>query len=348
MKTMLVTGGAGFIGGNFIRRCFETGCDFDITNVDKISYAAWPQGLEHLESTGHYKLYRYDIQSSVNCRALVAAVNPDVVVHFAAESHVDRSIDNPEIFTAVNVLGTHNMLEAVRRCCKWREKPNGFLFLHISTDEVYGSLGPNSRPSKEGDSYSPNSPYSASKAASDHMVRAYAQTYGLPVVITHCTNNYGPFQFPEKLIPLMVLNALEHKPLPIYGDGCNVRDWIHVMDHCDALLAIIAQRMIAGTGHQCEVYNIGSGVGGVANIAIVSKVCNILAQMIPYDYRSLMTFVKDRPGHDRRYALDTSRAREQLHWSPKFCIDTGLKDTIAWYLNNRDWVSTIHDRRRLG
>ena len=339
MKTFLVTGGAGFIGSNFILAERTLG-DTRIINLDLLTYAGNLMNLESLHNDRDYVF----LQGNIGDRALVGDLlrkyHPFAVVNFAAESHVDRSIDGPEDFIQTNVVGTFHLLEELRRY--WNslegEAKETFRILHVSTDEVYGSLGHEDLPFQEQTSYAPNSPYSASKAASDHLVRAYHHTYGLPTITTNCSNNYGARQFPEKLIPLIVLNALNGKPLPIYGDGLNVRDWLYVEDHCEAL-SIVLDR--ARTG---EVYNIG-GNCEKTNLEVVHTVCSILDEIppdspyVPHD--SLITFVKDRPGHDRRYAIDSSKIETELGWSPKETFETGLKKTIQWYLESPQWVEAV-------
>lgn len=332
METHLVTGGAGFIGSNFVL-AQRQGAEARVVNLDLLTYAANPAHLEALAQDDGYIFIRGDIGD----RALVARIlethRPEAVLNFAAESHVDRSITGPAAFIETNVVGTFHLLEEVRRY--WQELPparkEAFRFLHVSTDEVYGTLGPEDPPFSEVTPYAPNSPYSASKAASDHLVRAYHHTYGLPTLSTNCSNNYGPRQYPEKLIPLMILNAVNGKPLPVYGDGLNIRDWLYVGDHCEALALVLA-RGIPG-----ETYNIG-GMCEIANIELVKTICSILDEMLPNSpqvpHARLITFVEDRLGHDRRYAVNCSKIMTQLGWKPKEGFESGLRKTIAWYLKS--------------
>lgn len=346
MNVILVTGGAGFIGSCFVRRAIAND-DTRIINLDKLTYAGNPDSLP--DSSNH-TLVEGDIGNSELVRGLLKTHQPVAVVNFAAESHVDRSIDGPLEFVETNVLGTCKMLEEVRSFYgtlsgKQREQ---FRFLHVSTDEVYGSLGDTGL-FTETTPYAPNSPYSASKAASDHFVRAYYHTYGLPVLITNCSNNYGPYQFPEKLIPLIILNALEGKALPIYGDGLNVRDWLYVEDHCDAIETVLKQ----GTVGEC--YNIG-GNNEQTNIDIVRTICATIDRLHPglphAPSESLITYVKDRPGHDRRYAIDASKIRDELGWVPRQEFAAGIEATVQWYLDNPTWVQRVksgdYQRERLG
>ncbi|MDI6777393.1 MAG: dTDP-glucose 4,6-dehydratase, partial [Syntrophales bacterium] len=335
IKNLMVTGGCGFIGSNFIRYLLEIP-DFTgrIINVDKLTYAG---NIENLSGIGERYTDRYLFQRADICdfdlmRDIFLRYHVDAVCHFAAESHVDRSIKRPESFIQTNVIGTFNLLEIARNHAE-----NFVLFHHISTDEVYGSLGPEGYFTEESP-YRPNSPYSASKAASDHLVRAYHETYGLPTTISNCSNNYGPYQFPEKLIPLMIINAVEGKPLPLYGDGKNVRDWLYVRDHCEAIWAVMQ------SGRRGETYNIG-GNSEMENIVIVEMICDILDEILPppdgHSRRELITFVKDRPGHDRRYAIDFTRLRQELNWAPRESFASGLRKTISWYLNNRQWINHV-------
>ena len=339
MKTYVVTGGAGFIGSNFVLAEREHG-GAKLINLDLLTYAGNLMNLQGLKDDPDYVFVKGDIVDRNLVRDLLDKYRPCAVINFAAESHVDRSIDGPEDFIQTNVVGTFHLLEEVRRY--WEalalEDKESFRFLHVSTDEVYGSLKSEDLPFHERTPYAPNSPYSASKAASDHLVRAYHHTYGLPTITTNCSNNYGPRQFPEKLIPLIVLNAINGKPLPIYGDGLNVRDWLYVEDHCEAL-SLVLQKGTVG-----EMYNIG-GRCEKTNLEVVHTVCNLLDEMLldsphaPHD--SLITFVKDRPGHDRRYAIDSSKIEEELGWSPEETFETGLKKTIQWYLENPEWVESV-------
>lgn len=342
METILVTGGAGFIGSNFVRQWLasfsaEEACR--LVNLDKLTYAGNLDSLAGCLDDPRHVFVQGDIGDRPLVDRLLAEYRPRAVVNFAAESHVDRSIDGPEAFVQTNVVGTFRLLEAARK--HWSGLPEteraAFRFLHVSTDEVYGSLGPEGR-FTETTPCAPNSPYSASKAASDHFVRAYHHTYGLPTLITNCSNNYGPYQFPEKLIPLMILNALEGKPLPVYGDGRQVRDWLFVEDHCRAVRAVLA-RGIPG-----EVYNIG-GDCERTNLEVVETLCEIVDRLRPglphAPCRSLITFVTDRPGHDRRYAIDASKIRQQLGWRPQEDFRSGLERTVRWYLENRPWIQRI-------
>ena len=339
MKTQLVTGGAGFIGSNFVLRQRKPNT-LRVINLDNLTYAGNPKNLESLENDPDYIFVRGSIGDRNLVGKLLREYCPCSVVNFAAESHVDRSIDGPEDFIQTNVVGTFHLLEEVRHY--WDsllgEERENFRFMHVSTDEVYGSLGPGDPPFNEATPYAPNSPYSASKAASDHLVRAYHHTYGLPTLTTNCSNNYGPRQFPEKLIPLIVLNALKGKPLPVYGDGLNVRDWLYVEDHCEAL------RLVLEKGRTGEVYNIG-GRCERTNIEIVNAICTLLDRFCPNSpfvpHSSLITYVKDRPGHDRRYAIDCSKIERELGWQPKETFETGLEKTVRWYLDNPGWVESV-------
>jgi dTDP-glucose 4,6-dehydratase len=333
----MVTGGAGFIGSNFIRHLLNAP-DFNgkIVNMDALTYAGNLENLGDVASRfgqDRYTFVRADICDRTAVESVFGEHSPDAVVHFAAESHVDRSISGPGIFLRTNVLGTFNMLEAAARA--WNGK-NGSLFHHISTDEVYGSLGPAGR-FTEDTPYDPRSPYSASKAGSDHLVRAYHHTYGLPITLSNCSNNYGPFHFPEKLIPLMILNMLERKPLPVYGDGRNVRDWIYVEDHVSAIWEIMKT---AVTG---EKYNIGGG-NEWENLRLVKTLCSVVAlrtHRSPVEYEKLITFVKDRPGHDKRYAIDSSKIERELGWKPSVTFEEGLDRTVCWYLEHKEWVDHV-------
>src|ERR1700733_11602705 len=343
-KTILVTGGAGFIGSNFILgelgRDAARGCESAIVNLDKLTYAG---NLRNLESVAGDRRYEF-VHGDIGDRELVAQVlrkhEPWAIVHFAAESHVDRSIRGPDDFIRTNVDGTFALLEETR--AYWaalsEEERGAFRFLHVSTDEVYGSLGPDDPAFSETTAYAPNSPYSASKAASDHLVRAYHHTYGLPTLTTNCSNNYGPLQFPEKLIPLMILNARDGKPLPVYGDGQNVRDWLYVEDHCAAIGAVLAG------GRVGETYNVG-GWNEKPNMEIVEAICDAVDELNPRgeSRRKLITFVKDRPGHDRRYAMDARKIERELGWRPKETLESGLRKTVRWYLENEEWVRGVMD-----
>lgn len=335
MQNMLVTGGCGFIGANFIRYLLK-GPDFTgrIVNVDKLTYAGNPENLTDIvaDCQDRYIFIKADICDGKRIDEVFDEFQVDSICHFAAESHVDRSIVSPDDFIQTNIIGTFNLLESSRK------RPGQVIrFHHISTDEVYGSLGQDGY-FTETTPYRPNSPYSASKAASDHLVRAYYKTYGLPITISNCSNNYGPYQFPEKLIPLMILSALEGKPLPVYGDGKNVRDWLYVRDHCTAIWTIMRNGM-AG-----ETYNIGAN-SEMENIVIVEMLCDILDKMNPLSdnrpRKDLITFVKDRPGHDRRYGIDFTKLNQELDWSPEATLESGIQDTIQWYLDNGDWVARV-------
>lgn len=335
MKNMLVTGGCGFIGTNFVQYLLEES-DFKgrIVNVDKLTYAGNPENLVEIEKNfqDRYIFEKADICNYNSMAAVFDRHDIDTVCHFAAESHVDRSIVKPDDFIQTNIVGTFNLLEVAKA-----NQNRLQLFHHVSTDEVFGSLGKEGYFTEE-TSYKPNSPYSASKAASDHLVRAYHKTFGLPVTISNCSNNYGPYQFPEKLIPLMVLNALESKPLPVYGDGKNIRDWLYVRDHCIAIWKIMKE------GKKGETYNIG-GDNELENIRLVEMICDILDEFQEdkgkRPRRELITFIKDRPGHDRRYAIDFTKLKKELGWSPEESFESGIHKTIQWYLNNREWVSRV-------
>jgi len=349
MDTILVTGGAGFIGSCFALQWVAEEAS-RIVVLDKLTYAGNLDSLASVANHPRFCFHCGDIGDQKLISELLSRHQPNAVINFAAESHVDRSIDEPEAFVETNVVGTYRLLESTYRY--WRNLPeperSRFRLLHVSTDEVYGSLGPTGRFS-ESSPYAPNSPYSASKAASDHFVRAYHRTYGMPTLITNCSNNYGPRQFPEKLIPLMILNALEGKPLPVYGDGQNVRDWLYVEDHCRAIRTVLHK---AASG---EVYNIG-GDCEHTNLQVVQSICRIVDRIRPglphHPCSSLITFVHDRPGHDRRYAIDTTKIRRELGWRPEHDFESGLQRTITWYLENETWVqrasSGAYRRERLG
>ena len=336
---ILVTGGAGFIGSNFVLDWLLQN-DESVINLDKLTYAGNLENLAALNNDPRHLFVRGDIGDAQLVGKLLAAHRPRAVVNFAAESHVDRSIHGPEEFIETNIVGTFRLLEAVR--AYWSRLANaeksGFRFLHVSTDEVYGSLTKNDPAFRETNRYEPNSPYSASKAASDHLVRAYHHTYGLPVLTTNCSNNYGPYHFPEKLIPLMIVNALAGKPLPVYGDGQQIRDWLYVKDHCNAI------RRVLEKGRLAEVYNIG-GWNEKANLDIVYTVCALLDELRPRpdskSYREQITFVTDRPGHDRRYAIDARKIERELGWKPVETFATGIRKTVQWYLDNQDWVTHV-------
>jgi dTDP-glucose 4,6-dehydratase len=333
---ILVTGGAGFIGANFVLD-WRAQVDEPVVNVDKLTYAANLGSLAALKDDPGHLFVRADIGDRAAIDALLAAHRPRAIVNFAAESHVDRSILGPAAFIETNIVGTFALLEAARDYWSAMAEPERlrFRFLHVSTDEVYGSLAPDADGFCETTPYAPNSPYSASKAASDHLVRAYHHTYGLPTLTTNCSNNYGPLQFPEKLIPLMIVNAIAGKPLPVYGDGRNIRDWLFVGDHCAALRTVLAHGVPGAT------YNIG-GNAEKTNIDVVQAICRVLAEQHPgRDYAAQITFVRDRPGHDRRYAIDASRMRRELGWMPRETFDTGLARTVRWYLDNPAWLQAV-------
>jgi dTDP-glucose 4,6-dehydratase len=339
VPTWLVTGGAGFIGGNFVLDAVQRG--IKVVNLDVLTYAGNLDTLSVLDGDARHVFVQGDIGDAALLKRLLAEHRPDAVINFAAESHVDRSIDGPAAFVQTNVVGTLSLLEQVRDYWKALDAParDGFRFLHVSTDEVYGSLGDSGKFS-ETTQYAPNSPYSASKAASDHLVRAFHHTYGLPVLTTNCSNNYGPFQFPEKLIPLIIAKALAGEPLPVYGDGLNVRDWLFVGDHCSAIARVLE------AGRVGETYNVG-GDAERPNIVVVQTICALLDQRRPLaDGRareSLITYVKDRPGHDRRYAIDASKLKNELGWTPTLTFEQGIARTVDWYLDNQPWVQRVLD-----
>jgi dTDP-glucose 4,6-dehydratase len=333
----LVTGGAGFIGANFVRDwCAQS--DVPVVNLDKLTYAGNLGNLEELNGNPRHIFVHGDIGNRTLVRSLLQQHKPTAIVHFAAESHVDRSITGPAVFVEVNAVGTFNLL--TETLAYWQAlapaEQSSFRFHHISTDEVYGSLGPDDPAFSETTPYQPNSPYAASKAASDHFVRAFHHTYGLPTLTTNCSNNYGPLQFPEKFVPLMILNALEGKPLPVYGDGLNVRDWLYVGDHCDAV------RLVLARGRPGETYNIG-GNSEKRNIDVLQTLCTILDRVHPSGapHAKLVTYVKDRPGHDRRYAIDATRLRRELDWQPRTSFEQGMERTVQWYLDHMDWVRSV-------
>ena len=339
MPTWLVTGGAGFIGGNFVLQAVRDG--ITVVNLDALTYAGNRDTLAPLEGDARHVFVHGDIGDAQLVARLLQEHQPDAVINFAAESHVDRSIDGPAAFVQTNVVGTLSLLEQVRDYWKALEggKKDAFRFLHVSTDEVYGSLGDTGQ-FTETTPYAPNSPYSASKAASDHLVRAFHHTYGLPVLTTNCSNNYGPYQFPEKLIPLVIAKALAGEPLPVYGDGRNVRDWLYVGDHCTAI------RRVLEAGRVGETYNVG-GDAERQNIDVVKTICALLDARQPLaDGRpreSLITYVKDRPGHDRRYAIDAGKLKSELGWAPQHSFEQGIADTVDWYLDNQPWVQRVLD-----
>ena len=344
MMKILVTGGAGFIGSAVVRLAIAKG--YSVVNVDALTYAACLDNLAAVSESEAYAFEHADIRDRDALNRVFSEHQPDVVMHLAAESHVDRSIDGPGEFMETNIIGTFNMLEAARKYWVESGKPHQFRFHHISTDEVYGSLPADPDIQFTEDTpYDPRSPYSASKASSDHLVRAWAETYGLPVLVTNCSNNYGPYHFPEKLIPVVTINALHGKPLPIYGDGSNVRDWLYVEDHADALLTVVEKGKIGRT------YNIG-GENECSNLALVQTICAILDRLRPRDdgasYSDLITFVTDRPGHDARYAIDPSRIREELGWRPSVTVEEGLEKTVRWYLDNESWWQPLMQRDGVG
>ena len=336
---ILVTGGAGFIGANFVLDWLGQ-TDEPVLNLDKLTYAGNPENLASLQGDSRYQFVQGDIGDSALVDKLLAQYAPRAVLNFAAESHVDRSIHGPEDFIQTNVVGTMRLLQSVRSY--WQGLPESdraaFRFLHVSTDEVYGSLSPTDAAFTETNKLEPNSPYSASKAASDHLVRAWLHTYGLPVLTTNCSNNYGPLHFPEKLIPLLIVNALAGKPLPVYGDGLQVRDWLYVKDHCSAIRRVLA------AGQVGEIYNVG-GWNEKPNIEIVHTVCALLDELRPrsdgVSYKTQISYVQDRPGHDRRYAIDASKIERELGWKPAETFDSGIRKTVQWYLDHPDWVAHV-------
>jgi dTDP-glucose 4,6-dehydratase len=337
--TILVTGGAGFIGSNFILTWMKA-AGTPVVNLDRLTYAGNPANLAALEADPRYSFALGDICDAEQVSALLKKEQPRAIVHFAAESHVDRSIASPEAFIRTNVQGTFVLLEQARAYWTALGEADraGFRFLHVSTDEVYGTLGADDPAFSETTPYAPNSPYAASKASSDHLARAYFHTFGLPVLTTNCSNNYGPFQFPEKLIPLMILNALEGKPLPVYGDGKNVRDWLFVEDHCAAIRAVLER------GRLGETYNVG-GNSERANIDVVTTICNLVDELRPQpggaSRTGLIRYVQDRPGHDRRYAIDASKIMSELGWQPSEKFESGLRKTVEWYLDNSEWINNV-------
>ena len=351
-KTILVTGGAGFIGSAVVRHIIESTQD-NVVNVDKLTYAGNLESLESVEKNPRYAFEQVDICDSKALLRVFEHHQPDAVMHLAAESHVDRSIDGPAAFIETNIVGTYTLLEAAR--AYWNslndERKAAFRFHHISTDEVYGDLEGTDDLFTETTPYAPSSPYSASKASSDHLVRAWLRTYGLPTIVTNCSNNYGPFHFPEKLIPLMILNALDGKPLPVYGNGQQIRDWLFVEDHARALYKVVTEGKVG------ETYNIG-GHNEKANIDVVRTICSLLEELVPNKpegvakYEDLITYVKDRPGHDVRYAIDAAKIGRELGWKPQETFESGIRKTVEWYLNNKKWWSRVLDgsynRERLG
>jgi len=345
---LLITGGAGFIGSAVIRHIINSTND-EVVNLDKLTYAGNLESLADVSESGRYAFEQVDICNRAEVDRVLAEHKPDAIMHLAAESHVDRSIDGPAAFIETNIVGTYTLLEAARQY--WNgldaERRENFRFHHISTDEVYGDLEGTNDLFTETTSYAPSSPYSASKASSDHLARAWQRTYGLPVLVTNCSNNYGPYHFPEKLIPLVILNALENKPLPVYGKGDQIRDWLYVEDHARALYKVVTE------GKPGETYNIG-GHNEKQNIEVVQTICDILQELRPQEnsYRDLITHVKDRPGHDLRYAIDASKIQREHGWSPEETFETGIRKTVEWYLNNLDWCQRVQDgsyqRERLG
>lgn len=348
-RTILVTGGAGFIGSALVRYLIQE-TDNSVVNIDKLTYAGHLESLEPVEGDECYHFERVDIVNEEEVERVFNTYSPDAIIHLAAESHVDRSIDGSADFIRTNIVGTHNLLDVARNYYEdlGEEKQQNFRFLHVSTDEVYGELGEEGL-FKETTPYDPRSPYSASKASSDHLARAWYHTYDFPILITNCSNNYGPYQFPEKLIPVVILKALQGKDIPVYGDGTNVRDWLYVVDHVRALLTVLEQGEIG------ETYNIG-GHNEKQNIEVVETICSILDEVQPRDdskpYNQQVTFVTDRPGHDWRYAIDASKIEEELGWVPEESFETGIQKTVEWYLQNIDWVEAVtsnnYDLERLG
>lgn len=347
---ILVTGGAGFIGSAVIRHIIQN-TNNQVFNIDKLTYAGNLESLKEIDQHSNYEFKQIDICDTEQITAAIDAFQPHAIMHLAAESHVDRSIDGPAAFIQTNIVGTYTLLEAARKY--WMEldaeAQQNFRFHHISTDEVYGDLEGTTDLFTETTSYAPSSPYSASKASSDHLVRAWYRTYGLPVIVTNCSNNYGPYHFPEKLIPLVILNALDAKPLPVYGNGQQIRDWLFVEDHARALYKVVTEGVVG------ETYNVG-GHNEKQNIEVVKTICKILDELKPQangqTYESLITFVKDRPGHDLRYAIDATKIQNELGWTPTETFETGIRKTVQWYLNNLDWCHRVQDgsyqRERLG
>jgi len=343
MKKMLVTGGAGFIGSNFVRFVLKEDREIEVINLDALTYAGSLENLKDLPDPSRHKFIQGDICDRSLVDDLLKVHSVDTVVHFAAESHVDRSILGPEQFIQTNIFGTYTILDAVKDYWLVKETfpVEDVRFHHISTDEVYGTLEPNDPPFTEKTPYAPSSPYSASKAASDHLVRAYGHTYGLPATITNCSNNYGPYQFPEKLIPLMIMNAMGGYPLPIYGDGKQIRDWLFVEDHCDAIMTVLKLGTPGGT------YNIG-GDNQPTNLTVVNTLCEIMDECLPESayvpHEELIRYVTDRPGHDRRYAMGISKIKDELSWQPHQSLETGLLKTVEWYLNHPQWIAAVKEQ----
>lgn len=339
MKNMLVTGGAGFIGSNFIRHILHNEPDVRIIDLDLLTYAGKKENLANLPNSQNHIFVQGNICDRMLVDKLLSDYDIDTIVHFAAESHVDRSISGPMPFIQTNIAGTFTLLEAAKNY--WQGKTEGRRFHHVSTDEVFGALNPGDPAFCETTAYDPHSPYSASKASSDHLVRAYFHTYGLPVTISNCSNNYGPYQFPEKLIPLMICNGIMGKPLPVYGQGAQVRDWLHVEDHCEAITMILKNGIVG------ETYCIG-GVNQPTNIEIVRLLCSILDKLVPLPsgagHESLITYVKDRPGHDFRYDIDTTKIQRELGWKPAHDLNQGMEDTVHWYYSNTAWVDSVMNK----
>ena len=345
MHRMIVTGGAGFIGSAVIRHVITKYPEVSILNLDKLTYAGCLESLRSVDDSDRYQFVKADICDSATIRKVINKFQPDCIMHLAAESHVDRSISSPDAFIDTNIRGTYRLLEAARQY--WEsldgEGRDSFRFHHVSTDEVFGDLQANAPAFSENNPYQPSSPYSASKAGSDHLVRAWHRTYGLPVVVSNCSNNYGPYQFPEKLIPVVISNALSGKPIPVYGDGQQIRDWLYVEDHAEALLSVAFKALVG------ETYNIG-GNSEVTNIDLVKMLCAIIDELAPAKpngvtrYDQLITFVDDRPGHDTRYAIDPSKINKELRWEPSEDLSSGLRKTAEWYLSNQDWISRMQRR----
>ncbi len=335
-QNILITGGAGFIGSNFVRHLLASDPQARVVNLDLLTYAGSLRNLANLPDDTRHTFVQGDITDGPLVTRLMQDHDIDTVIHFAAESHVDRSIFGPAAFIQTNIIGTFTLLEAARDV--WQGKYDRCRFVHISTDEVYGTLAATDPPFSETTPYAPNSPYSASKASADHLVRAYFETYGLPTVTTNCSNNYGPYQYPEKLIPLMIINALTGKPLPVYGDGLQIRDWLYVDDHCEAICQVLRG------GRLGQTYNVG-GLSEKKNIEIVQLICDCLDELRPkpngQSYRAQIAHVKDRPGHDRRYAIDATKIRSELGWTPRASFETGIRQTIQWYLDNQAWVNGV-------